>query len=136
MRYPSLEPVTDPLHEGLGNFDFWFESKNGFRTAVEWETGNISSSHRSLNKMSMALQAELLDAAVLVVPSANLYQHLTDRIGNIRELQPYFYAWSLSCASIKQGLLGIMVVEQDELFDSKEPADFIPRARTGRSTER
>jgi len=73
------------------------------------KTGNISSSHRSLNKMSMALQADLLDAAVLVVPSINLYGHLTDRIGNIKELPPYFYTWNLSCASIKKGLLAIRI---------------------------
>lgn len=136
LRYPSMQPVTDPLHEGLGNLDFWFESKDGFRTGVEWETGNISSSHRSLNKMSMALKAELLDAAVLIVPSVNLYKHLTDRIGNIRELQPYFYTWSLGCESINSGLLAIIVVEQDELFDSTDPKDFIPRTHTGRSKKR
>lgn len=136
LRYPSMQPVTDPLHEGLGSLDFWFENADGFRTGVEWETGNISSSHRSLNKMSMALKAELLDASVLIVPSVNLYKHLTDRIGNIKELQPYFYTWSLGCESIKCGLLGIMVVEQDELFDSTNRDDFIPRAPTGRSKKR
>lgn len=136
FRYPSLQPVTDALHEGLGNFDFWFRSTDGFRTAVEWETGNISSSHRSLNKMSMALNGGLLDAAVLVVPSNAMYPHLTDRIGNIRELQPYFYGWSMSCSNLERGLMAIMVVEQDELFDSTDPLDFIPRARTGRSKKR
>jgi hypothetical protein len=136
FRYPSLEPVTGPLHEGLGKFDFWFQSADGFRTAVEWETGNISSSHRSLNKMSMALKAELLDAAVLIVPSASLYPHLTDRIGNITELQPYFYTWSVGCESLARGLLAIVVVEQDELFDSRDLNDFIPRAQTGRSKRR
>jgi len=85
----------------------------GFRIAIEWETGNISSSHRSINKMCMALAGNLLDAAVLIVPSARLYPHLTDRIGNVRELEPYFYGWNLACSGLSRGLLAIVVVEHD-----------------------
>jgi hypothetical protein len=48
FRYPvpPERAVHDPLHEGVGDFDFWLRSDTGFRTVVEWETGNISSSHR------------------------------------------------------------------------------------------
>src|ERR1035437_3100721 len=56
--YPSGEGVTEPLNEGVGEFDFWFKSSEGFRVVVEWETGNISSSHRSLNKMCLALMGD------------------------------------------------------------------------------
>jgi hypothetical protein len=48
-----IAAIQDPLHEGVGDFDFWLRSDTGFRTVVEWETGNISSSHRSLNKMCL-----------------------------------------------------------------------------------
>lgn len=57
--------------------------------ALEWETGNVSSSHRSLNKMSLGLLKGVLAAGILVVPSRELYKYLTDRIGNFEELAPY-----------------------------------------------
>jgi hypothetical protein len=125
------EAVQDPLHEGVGDFDFWLRSETGFRTVVEWETGNISSSHRSLNKMCLALTAGLVDAAVLVVPSAMLYVHLTDRIGNVRELQPYFYFWNMFARLLDKGLLAIVVVEQDGLIQSTDLRDFIPAGTDG-----
>jgi hypothetical protein len=123
--------VQDPLHEGVGDFDFWLRSDTGFRTVVEWETGNISSSHRSLNKMCLALTGGLVDAAVLVVPSAMLYVHLTDRIGNVRELQPYFYFWNMFAQLLDKGLLAIVVVEQDGLTHSTDLRDFIPAGTDG-----
>jgi len=87
--YPGLVPLDEPLHASVGDFDFGYETHSRFRAAVEWETGNISSSHRSLNKMCLALMAGLVQAAVLIVPSPSMYPHLTDRIGNWRELCPY-----------------------------------------------
>lgn len=132
-RYPvpPAETVHDPLHEGVGDFDFWLASETGFRTVVEWETGNISSSHRSLNKMCLALMGGLADAGVLVVPSFYLYPHLTDRIGNIKELQPYFYFWRSVGQLISKGLLAVIEVEQDELFESTDVRDFIPTGDDG-----
>ena len=115
LHYPSMEPVSG-LNESVGDFDFWDSTKSGFRPVIEWETGNISSSHRSLNKMCLALMGNIADAAVLVVPSWYLYPHLTDRIGNIRELQPYFYLWSQLGGLVKRGLLAVVEVEQDELL--------------------
>jgi len=133
FRYPisNQNSIDDPLHEGVGDFDFWLRNDTGFKTVVEWETGNISSSHRSLNKMCLALMAGLVDAAVLVVPSFYLYPHLTDRIGNIRELQPYFYFWHRTGQLIRQGLLAVVEVEHDELFNSTDERDFIPRGSDG-----
>lgn len=135
-RYPSLEEISEPLHEGLGDFDFWLRSEKGFRTVVEWETGNISSSHRSLNKMCLALLGGLTDAAVLIVPSARLYVHLTDRIGNIKELQPYFYFWNSVGKLVERGLLAVIEVEYDAVFESKDLRDFIPRGKEGNSRRR
>jgi hypothetical protein len=133
FRYPKppADAPNDPLHEGVGDFDFWLLSKEGFRTVIEWETGNISSSHRSLNKICLALMAGLVDAAVVIVPSKMLNPHLTDRVGNIRELQPYFYFWSAFGRSLIKGLLAIVEVEQDALVQSLDERDFIPRGPDG-----
>jgi hypothetical protein len=131
LHYPSLEPVTKLLNEGVGDFDFYYEHDSGFKTVVEWETGNISSSHRSLNKMCMALWADLCDAAVLVLPSREFYKHLTDRIGNVTELEPYFYFFQRVAALNHRSILAIYVVEHDELFDSHLWSDFIPSGQGG-----
>ncbi|HXM60259.1 MAG TPA: hypothetical protein VN950_05340 [Terriglobales bacterium] len=136
LKYTSFEEPSEPLHESLGNFDFWICSGKGFKTVVEWETGNISSSHRSLNKMCLALLGGLVDAAVLVVPSAKLYVHLTDRIGNVKELQPYFYFWNSVGQLVEHGLLAVAEVEYDAIFESKDLRDFIPRGKDGNSRSR
>jgi hypothetical protein len=133
-KYPQTdEGEKVELNESVGNLDFWFKTDSGFRTVVEWETGNISSSHRSLNKMCLALMGGLTDAAVLVVPSKMLYPHLTDRIGNIRELQPYFYFWNGFGTLIEKGLLAVIEVEQDRLFRSTDVRRFVPTGSDGNS---
>lgn len=75
-----------------GDLDALKETDDGF-IAFEWETGNISSSHRALNKLFLAMQETNTLGSFLVVPSNFLYIYLTDRIGNIRELKPYFPLW-------------------------------------------
>lgn len=81
--------------------------------ALEWETGNISSSHRSLNKLCMWLEDGVLRAWILIVPSKALYPYLTDRVGNVQELRPYIPHWRKSCEGTKW-ILRIVVVEHDE----------------------
>ena len=39
---------------------------------VEWETGNISSSHRAINKMALGLVAKKCVAGILVIPNMKL----------------------------------------------------------------
>ena len=105
-----------------GKLDAVFDCEAG-PVAVEWETGNISSSHRALNKMCLGLMKGLLVGGVLVVPSRDFYKFLTDRVGNISELRPYLDLWS----SIKcdNGILEIIVVEYDDTsFD-------VPRIKKG-----
>ena len=83
--------------------------------AFEWETGNISSSHRALNKMALGLITKTLIGGVLVVPSRNLYYHLTDRIGNFAEIEPYFPIWkNLNL----EGVLAVIEVEYDDISES------------------
>ncbi|MCU0915716.1 MAG: restriction endonuclease [Planctomycetes bacterium] len=79
--------------------------------ALEWETGNISSSHRALNKMVIGIQKKRLVGGALILPSRKLYKYLTDRIGNYQEIEPYFPVWQN--IQIEEGLLIAMEVEHD-----------------------
>lgn len=78
---------------------------------LEWETGNISSSHRALNKMSVGLLDGSVAGGVLIVPTRNMYKHLTDRVGNYEELEPYFPIWRN--LNVQEGVLAVIAIEQD-----------------------
>jgi hypothetical protein len=79
--------------------------------AVEWEAGNISSSHRALNKMAIGLLDGVLAGGILILPSRNMYQYLTDRIGSFSEIEPYFPVWRN--LSITEGVLAVIEIEHD-----------------------
>lgn len=64
-----------------------------------------------MNKMAMALMAGALSGGLLVLPTRDLYKFLTDRVGNYRELEPYFGLWS--SLPIESGCLGVVAVEHD-----------------------
>jgi hypothetical protein len=81
--------------------------------SVEWETGNISSSHRALNKMAVGLLDGVLASGILVLPSRDMYQYLTDRIGNFAEIEPYFPVWKN--LRMQEGVLAVIEVEHDAL---------------------
>ena len=80
--------------------------------AVEWETGNISSSHRALSKMALGIRDDILCGGILVLPSRRLYDFLTDRIGNYREVEPYFDIWR-HCDVTARGILAVLEIEHD-----------------------
>lgn len=104
------QPLDLATAKKPGKLDAVFDSAYG-PVAVEWETGNISSSRRALNKMALGLLKGKLAAGVLIVPSRDLYKYLTDRIGNIAELEPYFDLWrSIPC---NEGVLEVVVIEHD-----------------------
>jgi hypothetical protein len=141
IDFPSKQVFThedenwaETFREKVGDFDFYTEMEGAVRCAVEWETGNISSSHRSMNKLCLVMMAELIDIGVLIVPSRALYPHLTDRIGNWMELSPYLPLWHQLGSQLKRGLLAITVVEHDELTDDKT-IPYIPQGSDGRSAE-
>jgi hypothetical protein len=115
LLYPSLEPYREPITSDFGGFDFMTTAAKGSRIAIEWETGNISSSHRSMNKLAIALTNGVVEIGVLIVPSRDLYEHLTDRIGNIGELSDYLTMWEGLKSVVKRGLLAISIVEHDAL---------------------
>src|SRR6185437_13240758 len=83
------------------------------KIAFEWETGNISSSHRAINKLLMGLKFGGIVGAILVVPSNRLKLWLTERIGNIGELRPYFRLWDDAKLQDDEGALQIVVCEHD-----------------------
>ena len=87
--------------------------------AVEWETGNISSSHRALNKMAIGLLDGIIEGGILILPSRDMYQYLTDRIGNFAEIEPYFPVWKN--LKIKDGILAVIEIEHDELSHDVPP---------------
>lgn len=90
---------------------------------LEWETGNISSSHRSLNKMALGIMKKVLIGGVLVLPTREMYQYLTDRIGNFREIAPYFPLWR--SLNPEEGLLVVIAIEHDAV------SDHVPRIKKG-----
>lgn len=122
------EPLDIATVKRPGKLDAVLYGNRG-AVAVEWETGNISSSHRALNKMALGLLKEVLAAGVLIVPSRDLYKYLTDRVGNIDELEPYLDLWrSLPC---EEGVLEIVVVEHDA---ESTRVRRIPKGTDGRAT--
>lgn len=119
--------AKNALGQALGEFDAAFKGPAG-PVVAEWETGNISSSHRSMNKLTMLVADGIIAAGTLIVPSRKLYFYLTDRIGNFKELEPYLKLWkSVPC---KNGILEIVVIEHDA-----ESADVprIPKGTDGRA---
>ncbi len=83
--------------------------------AVEWETGNISSSHRSLNKMALGIMKGVLIGGALILPTRKFAAFLTDRIGNFEELEPYFGLWQAVAGHVDAGLLEVIAVEHDTI---------------------
>ncbi|HHQ6624496.1 TPA: hypothetical protein ACSTL5_000949 [Serratia fonticola] len=117
----SISSVTRP-----GPVDAMLEFNNGMSFALEWETGNISSSHRALNKICLGMLSNILIGGILVLPSKAMYRFLTDRVGNYDELSPYFPVWE--SLNVREGFLAVIQVEHDDI--SLE-ADLIPKGTDG-----
>lgn len=121
--------VSDPDLENKdlqpGNLDFMLSTEYG-PIAIEWETGNVSSCHRSMNKLALGLTQGVIAAGIMIVPSRKLYHFLTDRIGNFGELRPYLPYWrSVQCTN---GVFEIISFEHDA--ESQKVA-FIPKGKDG-----
>lgn len=97
-----------------GKIDVAFPTDKGY-FCVEWETGNVSSSHRSINKMIMGMMEGVLIGGILVVPIKDLAKYLTDRIGNFPELSTYFRYWRKQQELVKEGVLEIIAIERDNI---------------------
>jgi len=132
--YPSMAPHEEPITSDFGGFDFVTTGPERTRVAIEWETGNISSSHRSVNKLAIALISGEIQVGVLIVPSRALYEHLTDRIGNIGELSGYLTMWKDLEPRVARGALIISVVEHDHLTDD-DGHPYLPTGNDGRAAQ-
>jgi hypothetical protein len=98
--------------------------------AIEWETGNISSSHRALNKMCLGMLKGGLIGGVLILPTRDMYRYLTDRVGNIAEVEPYFPLWG--SVPIVAGILAVIVIEHDAV---SRDVPRIPKGTDGRAMQ-
>jgi len=94
--------------------------------AVEWETGNISSSHRALNKIAVGIIQNAIIGGILILPIKKLAQYLTDRIGNYEELAPYFPLYEN--VSVDSGIIGVISVDYD---DVSKDSSLIPKGKDG-----
>lgn len=135
LLYPEKTPYQEPLGASFGGFDFLTTAEDQLRVAIEWETGNISSSHRSMNKLTLALKNGVISAGVLIVPSRKLYLHLTDRVGNISELSGYIELWQSLGNTVKKGLLAITVVEYDKLVTDDDSFPYLKSTNAGRAKQ-
>ncbi len=97
---------------------------------MEWETGNVSSSHRALNKMALGMLRGIFIGGVLVLPTRAMYRYLTDRIGNFAEIEPYFGLWG--ALKVQEGLLAVIAVEHDGVSSS---VPRIPKGTDGRALQ-
>lgn len=123
------EPLDIAILHRPGKLDAVLHTDYG-PVALEWETGNISSSHRALNKMVLGLLNGVLACGILVVPSRELYKYLTDRVGNFEELVPYLDLWkSIPCSA---GVFEIVIIEHDATSTS---VPRIPKGTSGRALE-
>jgi hypothetical protein len=111
----------------MGNLDAMKSTGIG-NIGFEWETGNISSSHRAINKIFHAILKKGLVGGILVLPSQSMRRHLTDRVGNVTELREYFPVWQAIAFDV--GAFVIYVVEHDSLDDS---VPLIPKGTDGNS---
>ncbi|KAA6434923.1 restriction endonuclease [Agrococcus sediminis] len=122
----GVKPIKDAFITRLlqygweDEFDYFdahytFPRGDSLPFVVEWETGNISSSHRAINRMAKGMLEGRIAGGLLVLPTAALYPYLTDRIGNLRELRPYLELWSRWQGQPGFGYLGIASVEHDRL---------------------
>ena len=101
---------------------------NGVYVAFEWETGNVSSSHRAISKLLDAVCRGVVAGGVLVVPMRDTGRYLTERIGNFEELEPYFEFWGRY--PVPDGALRVYGIGYDKL-DASVP--HIPKASDGRA---
>ncbi len=120
------EKPLDSFADKGGPIDVYKEFDDGhnfLRVGLEFETGNISSAHRSMNKLSIGIKNDELDLAFIMMPVHDLSYFLTDRVSNYEELQPY-YSLTDSYPFIFLGF---------DAEDYGEQYDFLPKGRDGMS---
>ncbi len=132
-RAPRVTNSEDAVMKGSrpGAFDahLSFEVSGELPFVAEWETGNISSSHRAINRILLGIRLGYVAGGVLILPSRQLAAYLTDRIGNEPELQPYRPLWSgINLPS--PSYFGMVSVEHDR---TSLEVPRIPKGTDGRA---
>lgn len=97
---------------------------------VEWETGNVSSTHRAINRIALGVLEERISGGVVVMPSGVLAPYLTDRIGNFPEIRPYLPLWRKWETLASPSYLALLAVEQNSESDQ---VPRIPKGTDGRA---
>ena len=110
-----------------GDLDALLFDRNRY-VGFEWETGNVSSTHRAINKLLDGITRGTLRGGILVLAVRATQRYLTDRVGNFEEIAPYFELWSRY--PVRDGVLRIYGVGHDEL-DPLVP--YIPKGKDGRA---
>lgn len=100
----------------------------GRYVGFEWETGNVSSTHRAVNKLLDGITRGTLSGGILVLTMRATQRHLTDRVGNFEEIAPYFEFWNRY--PVPDGVLRFYGVGHDELDPS---VAHIPKGKDGRA---
>jgi hypothetical protein len=100
----------------------------GRYVGFEWETGNVSSSHRAINKLLDGITRGTLQGGILVLPMRETQRYLTDRVGNFEEIAPYFELWRRY--PVENGAIRLYGIAHDVL-DSTVP--HIPKGKDGRA---
>jgi hypothetical protein len=95
---------------------------------AEWETGNISSSHRALGKLALGLVDRELVGGALVVFDSAWSPYFTDRIGNWGEIDGYQRVWALALRGIEPCFLSVIVMEPDGIVPG---TPTIPKGKDG-----
>jgi hypothetical protein len=123
----TLPPMQPGELLTTGDLDALLTVRNRF-VAFEWETGNVSSSHRAISKLLDAMCRGTISGGVLAVADREMRRYLTERIGSFEELSPYFRFWARY--PVPNGVLRIYGVRHDGLDDS---VPHIPKRESGRA---
>lgn len=100
----------------------------GRYVGFEWETGNVASTHRAINKLLDGITRETLKGGILALAVRATQRYLTDRVGNFEEIAPYFEFWKRY--PVEDGALRIYGVGHDHL---KSSVPHIPKRKDGRA---
>lgn len=110
-----------------GDLDGLLRDRNRW-VGFEWETGNVSSTHRAVNKLLHGITRGTLNGGILVLAVRATQRYLTDRVGNFEEIAPYFEFWGRY--PVPDGALRVYGIGHDAL-DSSVP--HIPKSTAGRA---
>lgn len=91
-REKPLSYFHDDAHKGgpIDVYKEFYQGDNYLYAGLEFETGNISSAHRSMNKLLIGIAKGEITIAFLMMPIQAMSFYLTDRVSNYEELEPYF----------------------------------------------